>query len=194
MPQKIIVVRHGQTTENIKLIIQGHLDTMLDGTGKKQAKEAAELLKNEKIDVFFSSDLKRAFHTAQAVVSRHKDKEILTTPLLREKYFGSFQGMTFKEIGNYLPKFGEEGNFSFRGKEKEFGVETDEEVKERIRMFKKILKSHQGKTVAVFSHGGTIRRMLEVFGIPLSKIKAMHVPNAIPMVLIKKGNTYILQE
>lgn len=194
MPQKIIIVRHGQTAENKKKIQQGHLDTLLDEDGKKQAQVAAELLKNEKIEVFFSSDLKRAFHTAQAVASRHKNKEIQVTPLLREKHYGRFQGMTLKEIGSYLPKFGEQGNFSFQGKEKEFGVETNEAVKERIREFKKTLALHKGKTIAVFSHGGTIRRMLEVFGIPLHIVSEMYMHNAAPLILTKKGEAYILKE
>ena len=111
-----------------------------------------------------------------------------------EKYFGKFQGATYKEIGSYLPKFGEQGNFSFQGREKEFGVETNEDVDERIRQFKKILETHKGKTVALFSHGGTIRRMLEVFGIPTSVIEKMYIHNAAPVVLIKKGETYVLKE
>ena len=68
MPKRIIIVRHGQTVENKQKILQGHLDTLLDDDGKKQAQAAAELLKNEKIDLFFSSDLKRSYHTAQEVV------------------------------------------------------------------------------------------------------------------------------
>ncbi|MBI4973839.1 histidine phosphatase family protein [Candidatus Roizmanbacteria bacterium] len=193
MPKKIIIVRHGQTAENKKRILQGHLDTLLDETGKKQAEEVAETLKNEDIEAFFSSDLKRALHTAEAVISKHSGKKIHATHLLREKHFGKFQGMTFGEVGRYLPKFGEQGNFSFQGKEKEFGVETNEAVKERIREFKKILTLHKGKTVAVFSHGGTIRRMLEVFGIPPHIVSEMYMHNAAPLILIKKGEAYILE-
>ena len=48
MPKRIIIVRHGQTVENKQKILQGHLDTLLDDDGKKQAQAAAELLKNEK--------------------------------------------------------------------------------------------------------------------------------------------------
>lgn len=193
MPQRIIIVRHGQTAENKKRILQGHLDTLLDEVGIKQAEEVAEILKDEHIEAFFSSDLKRALHTAEAVISKHAGKTIHITHLLREKHFGIFQGKSFGEVGHYLPKFGEQGNFSFQGKEKEFGVETNDAVKERIQEFKKTLALHKGKTVAVFSHGGTIRRMLEVLGIPSSVIEKMYVHNAAPMVLIKKGEMYVLE-
>lgn len=191
MPKKIIIVRHGQTAHNKNKILQGHLDTPLDDTGLKQAYEAQKLLKNMKIDAVYSSDLIRAKQTASTAV---KGKNIHTTPLLRERYFGKLQGLTFGQIGEYLSKFGEQGNFSFRGREKEFGVETEEELINRINQFRKILESHKNKTVAVFSHGGFIKRLLKAFGVNKENIDTMYIPNATPMVLVKKGNTYILEE
>lgn len=191
MPKKIIIIRHGQTAQNKGKILQGHLDTDLDETGRSQALKAAGLLKDEVIDVVFSSDLKRALQTAKAAA---KNRHIHTTPLLRERYFGKLQGMTFAQIGEYLSRFGEQGNFSFKGRETEFGVETEEDVSRRIDEFRKILENHRGKTVAVFSHGGFIKRMLKAYGVNKENIDTMYIPNATPMVLIKKGDTYILEE
>jgi probable phosphoglycerate mutase len=191
MPKKIIIVRHGQTAHNKNRIMQGHLDTDLDETGRLQAIDAAKLLANETIDVTYSSDLKRAMQTAQAAIS---GMPIRKTPLLRERYFGKFQGMTIDQIGQYLSKFGEQGNFSFQGREKEFDIETEEEIVKRIEEFKKILDTHRGKTVAVFSHGGFIKRFLKELGVKKDNIDTMYIPNASPMVLIKKGDTYILEE
>lgn len=193
MPHKIIIVRHGQTEYNQKKLLQGHLDIPLDATGEAQARKAANILKNEKIDVFFSSDLSRALKTAKEAHKHHK-KPLHVTRLLREKYFGKFQGLSFQEVGDYISKFGEQGSFSFHGREKEFGVETEEEVEERIREFKKLMDKHEAKTVAVFSHGGFIRRLLSYLGVPKDRVELMHIPNAIPMVLIKKGSSYVLEE
>ena len=193
MPRKIIIVRHGQTDYNIKKIMQGHLDIPLNETGNVQAQKVANILKNEKIDVFFSSDLQRALRTVKVVLKHHK-KPFHITKLLREKYFGKLQGLSFEEIGEYISKFGEQGNFSFRGREKEFGIETEAEVIERIRQFKKLLVQHKNKTIAIFSHGGFIRRLLIYLGLPKKRVKTMYIPNAIPMVLIKKGSFYVLEE
>ena len=193
MPYKIIIVRHGQTEYNTRKIIQGHLDIPLDETGVLQAKAAAQLLKNEKIDVFYSSDLQRALKTAETAVAHHQ-KPLHVTRLLREKHFGTLQGLSFDEISKYVSRFGEQGSFSMQGKEKEFGAESEEEIIGRIKQFKKILDRHEGKTVAVFSHGGYIRRLLTFLGIPKERMEKMHIPNAQPMVLIKKGSTYILEE
>lgn len=191
MPKKIIIVRHGETDYNSKNILQGHLDIPLNETGLEQARQAAEQLKKEKIDVFFTSDLQRALKTAQ-LSHAHHGKPLHITKLLREKYFGKLQGMTFDQVGEYISKFGEQGNFSFNGHEKELGVETEEEVLARIGQFKKILAAHEGKTVAIFSHGGFIRRFLAAFGV--KGVETMNIPNAMPMVLIKKGDTYFLEE
>lgn len=194
MPKRIIIVRHGQTAHNKAKILQGHLDTPLDETGKIQADKAALLLKDEVIDVVYSSDLKRAMETAHATMKHKINKPVFSTPLLRERYFGKFQGMTFKEIGVHLSKFGEQGNFSFEGKEQEYGVETEQEIRKRVIEFRKLLEHHKGKTVAVFSHGGFIRHLLTAFGVNKEQVKSMYIPNATPFVLIKKGDTYILQD
>lgn len=191
MPNKIIIVRHGETEYNSKKILQGHLDIPLNETGLEQARQAAEALKKEKIDVFFSSDLSRALTTAK-LSHAHHGTPFHVTKLLREKYFGRLQGLTFDQVGEFFSKFGEQGNYSFKGREKEFGVETEEEVLARIAEFKKIIAAHQGKTIAVFSHGGFIRRFLAAFGI--KGVETMSIPNAMPMVLIKKGSTYFLEE
>lgn len=194
MPKKIIIVRHGQTAHNKNKILQGHLDTSLDEIGVSQAHEAAVMLKNEFFEVVFSSDLRRSAQTAEIATKHHEIPAILT-PLLREKYFGKMQGMSIAKIrANFgLDKFGEQGNYSFAGREEELGIEKEEAIIKRIIEFKKLLTPYQGKTVILFSHGGLIRHMLRMFGIPKEVTKTMHIKNAAPLVLIKKGETYILE-
>lgn len=74
MPKKIILVRHGRTDWNSERITQGHLDTFLNKEGLDQAIAVAEKLKDEKIDVIISSDLKRAFQTALVIAQKLKKK------------------------------------------------------------------------------------------------------------------------
>jgi len=70
---KLIITRHGETEENKNRIIQGHIDGTLSQLGLEQAKKLAERLKDEKIDLIFSSDLGRALNTAKEVAKFHKD-------------------------------------------------------------------------------------------------------------------------
>lgn len=56
----MLVVRHGETKENVDRVIQGQLDTDLNERGRDQARRTAEALKDERIDEIYSSPLKRA--------------------------------------------------------------------------------------------------------------------------------------
>ena len=60
----ILLVRHGETEWNRTGIQQGHLHGELSELGIRQAELVAGYLKEESVDLVYSSDLKRAFHTA----------------------------------------------------------------------------------------------------------------------------------
>ena len=57
---KIYFVRHGETDENRRGLIQGHLDTDLNAIGLEQSEVVAKELQSVPFDEVFSSDLKRA--------------------------------------------------------------------------------------------------------------------------------------
>ena len=56
----VYIIRHGETEENLKIIMQGHLDTQLNETGKEQARLVADALREVAFDKAYSSDLSRA--------------------------------------------------------------------------------------------------------------------------------------
>ena len=162
MPQKIIIIRHGETDSNRKRIVQGHLDIPLNDKGISQAQSAALQLKEHHIDVIFSSDLLRAYTTAEHT-AKHHDLPIQKTSLLRERHYGSLQGVSFAMVAKKANA--EFVHFSqvVRGREKEYGAESDEEMMERIRKFQTYLDNHKNKTVAIFTHGGLIALLLRHF-------------------------------
>ena len=62
---RIILIRHGQSIANFIGKFAGHSDFDLTELGHRQAELAAGyLLKNEKIDKIYASDLLRAYNTA----------------------------------------------------------------------------------------------------------------------------------
>ena len=75
---KIIIVRHSQSEANAKKISQGKKDkwvnTSLTKKGRNQAKKIAQRLRNEKIRVIYSSDLKRAEETVKEINKFHNVK------------------------------------------------------------------------------------------------------------------------
>jgi broad specificity phosphatase PhoE len=89
---KLIIIRHGQTVDNVNKIVQGHLPGKLTKLGIEQAQKLAVRLKDEKIDFIYSSDLTRAVDTANIVAQYHKDTPLIFSRDLREKNQGSFQG------------------------------------------------------------------------------------------------------
>ena len=78
---KIFTVRHGQTNWNIERRLQGHTDTPLNAEGLAQAEKVAKRLSSEKVDAIYTSDLSRAFKTAEAI-NQHHNAKIITPPLL----------------------------------------------------------------------------------------------------------------
>lgn len=91
----LILVRHGETEENAKRILQGHMPGTLSEQGKKQAIEAAELLRSVAFDACLCSDLKRCKDTAKIIFDSlgQNNPNILYTKLLRERDWGSMTGI-----------------------------------------------------------------------------------------------------
>ena len=95
----LYLVRHGETVDNANHIMQGQTPGELNEQGIKQAEELADRLKDEPIDAFVSSDLQRSIHTCELIAVPH-GKAVTTTPLLRERDWGSFTGKYIPGLAN----------------------------------------------------------------------------------------------
>lgn len=134
----LILVRHGETVDNVNQIMQGQTQGQLTAQGLLQAHRLAESLRSEPIDVFVSSDLKRSVDTCRVVAEAH-GKGIVTTPLLRERDWGSF-------TGRYIP--------SLKGETWPDDIESLEALKHRARRFMQyITDNYPGLTVLAVGHG-----------------------------------------
>lgn len=142
---KLILTRHGETEENIKGIIQGHMPGKLSENGIQQAKKLAERLKNEKIDAIYSSDLKRAVDTAKEIAKYHPNTSLILTEKLRERNHGSLTGKNKSDIDwdNYVPD-----------------GETPENMYKRINEILDTAFLKYKKGVVVFVAHGAISRMI----------------------------------
>lgn len=90
-------LRHGETDENVRLVLQGHIDTELNDNGRRQAAYAADILKRQPIDRIAASSLKRAVDTAN-IVNQVLQKPISYHDGLRENNFGFFEGLNAAQI------------------------------------------------------------------------------------------------
>ena len=154
---RIILVRHGETEENKKGIMQGHIHGTLSANGIWQAKKLANRLKNENFNIIFSSDLMRAMNTAKEIVEFHINTPFKTTKELREVDLGKYEGKTKEELGLLndvnvtdiiLPGEGE----------------TTEMLFERAKKFIEFLKkNHKDKNILLVCHGGIGQAIIGYF-------------------------------
>lgn len=154
---RVILIRHGQTSWNLRKKYCGLTDLYLNGRGKKQAEKLRLRLKNELIHKVYSSDRKRALQSAEIIF---KGARIEKVGDLREMSFGIFEGRGYKEILREYPSLYK------KWLKRPFKVtipkgESPMDFKKRIMAaFKKIALCNKGKTVAVVCHGGTISVIL----------------------------------
>jgi broad specificity phosphatase PhoE len=151
----IVLVRHGETDWNLERRVQGHTDRPLNETGRAQAVALAELLATERFDAVYSSDLQRARDTAALIAERH-ELDVIETSGLREKNFGSWEGLTDTEI---LARFPDARNGQWGDEEN-----GDDLAVRVVAELERIAAEHSDGHVLVVSHGGPMRAALQHAG------------------------------
>jgi alpha-ribazole phosphatase len=91
----ILFIRHAET--DLAGTFCGHSDPELNARGRAQLEGLVTSLRREKIDVVYSSDLRRATTTARAIAASFAVKCHIR-PALREICFGQWEGLTWNEI------------------------------------------------------------------------------------------------
>ena len=163
----LYLVRHGLSTGNRDQRLQGQWDTNLTAEGWRQAGATGRFLAHyfaglgEPATALYSSDLKRALHTAQAI-GRYLGLTPVPEPGLREMHAGLVEGMTFEEWQPLYPQleagWHDRNNLDWGWP----GGETRRQLAERVtRAIGAIVARHQvGDNVVVVTHGGVIRAYL----------------------------------
>lgn len=163
-PTKIYLIRHGQTEWNVKGIFQGQDDSPLTEEGLHQAHMIGEKFSHVPTDCIYSSDIGRAKTTAEIIAQYHK-LEVKLSDLIRERYFGAFQGQRVKEVEQCLKQRIEESKDLSKAERLDFrladDVETDQELMNRLyRFFQVVHDKHPQKTLLTVCHGDLMRTFL----------------------------------
>jgi len=156
---EIYIIRHTQAEGNLYHMMQGHWDGKVTELGWKQIDALAERFRDIHVDAVYSSDLYRTRMTAEALL-RYHNPPMYTSTKLREINMGCWEAEFFANVNHSCPdmvrRFVREPD-----KWKVDGSETYAQVQERaFGELMHIVKKHSGQTVAVVSHGVTIRCML----------------------------------
>ena len=166
-PGRFLVLRHGQSEWNAAKRWQGQADIDLTGTGRAQARLAAERLASDPGFTFravVSSDLKRARETATIIASVTGLELLGADPRLRETHVGEWQGLTHDEIERDWPGF-------LGSQRRPPGFETNESIVERVSAaFADLTARFDGGSLLVVSHAGIVRVMRRTLGAPDERI------------------------
>ncbi len=175
---RLLLVRHGITEYNSTRRFAGYTDIDMSPAGYRQVEKLCGHLANEKIDVIYSSDMKRALVTAKALGSK-RNLDIVACPELREINYGSVEGLIFEEISHLYPDVAEMcARFSLKLKFP--GGESFEGFIERTIKFLERLGRHEpAQTILIVSHSGPLRTLVcNLLGIDLDHWWQIRIDNA----------------
>src|SRR5512143_1849133 len=144
--RELWLVRHGETPASRGRTLAGWADVPLTEHGETQAAALRPLLEGERFDGVWSSDLRRAVHTASLAFAAQAPRP---DTRLREMSFGSLEG----EPWETLEERWQQALVRFEGFEPP-GGETFEDLRARVIGFVDSLPP--GRHL-VFTHGGVLR-------------------------------------
>lgn len=151
---RILVVRHGQTSYNKEFRNQGRADIELDEIGCAQADSLAQAMSGENVDAIYTSNLKRAAKTADALATS-RGLEVIVDRRLAERDYGAWEGKTREEI----LESDKEGFALYRADpviQTSGGGETGIDVFMRVVSFlSELVQKHDAGTVVIVTHGGS---------------------------------------
>ena len=212
----LILVRHGQSKFNLERRFTGFYDVDLTPKGEIEAKYAGELIKklNIRFDAYFTSDLKRAFHTLNIIlkVLNVSNAEINKAWELNERHYGGLTGLnkdeTIKKYGidqvkiwrrsfdTPPPKM--EPGHPFKKKIKsEISGESLKDTFERVvpyfdRKIKPLILLK--KNILIVFHGNSCRALLmKILNVSKKKIVDFEIPTGNPL-LIKFENNFEVKD
>lgn len=155
----LYLARHGETVDNVNKIMQGQTQGRLTANGQRQAAELRDRLASTHFDAIMASDLRRAIDTADIIAKPH-GMTVTTTPLLRERDWGSF-------TGRYIPDLKDETWPT--------DIESTDQLKARAASFIAYLQDHYpDMTVLAVGHGIINKAIQAVhYGKPMNEIPRM---------------------
>lgn len=156
----LYLVRHGETVANKAQVLQGQTPGELNETGRKQARQVCKLMADAHIDAFVASDLRRAMQTCGIIAAPHH-LPVVTTPLLRERDWGSFTGKFIPDLQAV--------------KQWPADIESLESLKSRAKRFLEWIKAtYPEQTVLAVGHGIVNKAIQSVYyNKPMNEIQKM---------------------
>lgn len=177
----VILVRHGQTDDNLSGKISGQGSTPLNTRGKEQVAAVAEVLTCLGVTHLLSSPLVRARQTADILAQRlHLDIEEVHD--LREVEYGDWEGKHFRDVRSHpmaQKVFHNPVEVVFPNGESLLDVQ-----RRGVRVIEALHQAHPQGVVVLVSHGDVIRTSLAHYlNMPFNEYTRLNLDNGAISVL-----------
>lgn len=210
----LVMIRHGESVWNKANLFTGWTDVELSENGWNEAHQGGRLLKEEGLsfDICYTSYLKRAIHTASAVLGELDEEWIPVVKdwRLNERHYGALQGLNKAETA---AKYGAEQVRIWR---RSFDIQppaldpADERNPALQKMYRNVEKSllplteslkdtiarvvpyyenvikkdiEAGRNVLIAAHGNSLRALVKYLdGISDDDIVGINIPTGVPLV------------
>jgi broad specificity phosphatase PhoE len=151
---RILFIRHAETEMAGRFC--GHSDPDLNAQGRAQLMDLAQVLSAETIEGVYSSDLRRARSTAQAIAEA-RGIPLSLRPALREIDFGQWEGLSWEQIVDRDPEYAREWVAAYPRHPAPRGEEFHA-FEARIR--EEVIHLLDCGPIAVVTHAGALRVVL----------------------------------
>lgn len=197
---KLYIIRHGETNWNKEYKLQGHADVELNENGRDLALKTAKAMADIPFTAAFSSPLKRAYETAEIILS-NRNIPIMKDERLKEIGFGEYEGLCCKKECCTIPDthFNNFFDAPERYKHPKDG-ESIEQLCERTGRFLEDLKNNQDyrkATVLIAAHGASIKGLLSsVMNRTTAEFWSggLHKNCAVSILELRKGKFELIEE
>ena len=153
---RVLFIRHAETEMAGRYC--GHSDPDLNAQGRTQVVRLSQFLAEETLDTVYSSDLRRATSTAEAIVAGRIIPRVLR-PALREIDFGDWEGLSWEEVEQLDPEYAQKWMKSYPNLPTPSG-ESFEDFERRVLTEVGHLINRSPGPIAVVTHGGVLRVVL----------------------------------
>lgn len=190
MIERLILVRHGETTHNSKGITQGWSDSGLSEKGVAQVRGVARRLVSMEPTAVFCSTLPRAIATAESI-AEELGLEVRQIADLREMNCGRWEGVPFLDVrrneAEFYQRWASDPMLPCPDGESYF------DVQQRMKSaFEKIENTGEARPVIV-SHGTAIRiAAATLLSLPLEAARSFAQDNAAINIFEWRANRYVM--
>ena len=156
---RLYLVRHGQTDMNKRNMFYGWTDTDINETGIQQAEMLRQYFRQIPIDAIYSSDLRRAAHTAE-IIALGKDMPVHYDSAFRELYYGDWENQTTEYIEKNFKEELRGWVTDWKGLAMPNGEKFSDFYHRVAAGVDRLVEENRGKNVLLVAHNGALSAML----------------------------------